>query len=42
MVLCAESYAGRNYGNVSVNVKRKRKQSGRRILDLTSQISAGI
>ena len=40
MVLCAVSYAGRNYGNV--NVKRKCKQSRRRILDLTSQISAGI
>ena len=40
MVLCPESYAGRNYGNV--NIKRERKQSGMRILDLTSQISAGI
>ena len=34
------SYEGRNYRNV--NVRRGRKQSGRRILDLTSQISAGI
>ena len=40
MVLCEESYAGRNYGNV--NVKHECKQSSRRILDLTSQISGGI
>ena len=40
VVLCAESCAGRNYGNVYV--KRERKLRGRRILDLTSQISADI
>ena len=40
MALYAESYAGRNCGNV--NVKSECKQSSRRILDLTSQISAGI
>ena len=40
MVLYAESYVGHNYGNV--NVKREHKQRGRRILDLTSSISAGI
>ena len=40
VILCVESCAGRNYGNV--NVKPERKQRGRRILDLTSQISADI
>ena len=40
VVLCAKLYAWCNYRNV--NIKRKRKQSSRTILELTSQISAGI